>query len=172
MYIRTHCLAPWYIDLSAALISLQEHGLKRPQIPARQQNEAYTYIHRLTSQSYNNITVGSEIPAYDEDLDEGFAGPFSPHELEDLEEAWDDEYEEESTRLLASGGINPLPESPQSSPGGGSAFTQLGAAPGIARLEEALPGYRDFEPGRPPMSGAAEFAASSGDGNWAGQAII
>ena len=147
MYIRTRCLAQGYIDLSAVLISLQGQGLKRPQIPARQQNKAYTYIHRLASQSYNNITVGSEIPAYDEDLDEGFAGPFSPHELEDLEEAWDDEYEEESTRLLASGGINPLPESPQSSPGGGSAFTQLGAALGSARLEEALPGYRDFEPG-------------------------
>ena len=109
--------------------------------------------------------MGSEIPDYDEDLDESFAGPVSPHELEDLEEAWDDEYEEESTRLLASGGINPLPESPQSSPGGGSAFTQLGAAPGSAMAEGALPGYREPQPGEPLQSSTVEFAPSSGEEN-------
>ena len=110
--------------------------------------------------------MGSEIPDYDEDLDEAFAGPFNPDELEDLEElneTWDDEYEEESTRLLASGGVDPLPESPQSYPGGGSAFTQLGAVPGSATFEGALPGSRDFEPGEPLQSGTVEFAPSSGD---------
>ena len=109
--------------------------------------------------------MGEEIPEYDEDLDEAFIGPYSPDDLVDLEETWDDEYEEESTRLIARGGIDPPPESPQSYPGGGSAYTQLGAAPGSATFEGALPGYREPQPGEPLQSGTVEFAPSSGEEN-------
>ena len=72
--------------------------------------------------------MGSSIPDYDEDPDEPFVGPFNQEQLDDqeeeLREAWDDEYEEESTRLLQMGGSNPLSEALQSDPGGGSACTQ------------------------------------------------
>ena len=71
--------------------------------------------------------MGSQIPDYEEDMEEAFEGPFNEDQLEDLEElneTWDDEYEEESTRLLQMGGSNPLSEALQSDPGGGSAYTQ------------------------------------------------
>ena len=41
--------------------------------------------------------MGSEFPEYDEDLEEAFIGPYN---AEDLDESWDDAYEEEAARLF------------------------------------------------------------------------
>ena len=66
----------------------------------------------------------SEIPYFDEDLDEQFTGPYNPEDLDELNESWDDEYEGEAIRLFQDGGSDPPPDAPTSDPGGGSAYTQ------------------------------------------------
>ena len=105
--------------------------------------------------------MGSEIPYYDEDVDEPFSGPFNPEALEDLDElneSWDDAYEDEAARLFQDGAISAPPDVLASDLGAGSGETQLGAAPGSATFEEALPGYREGQPGEPLHSSAVEFA--------------
>ena len=98
--------------------------------------------------------MASPMPEHDEVSDEDFRGPFGPGEAEGYDEAWDDAYEAEAAALFE--------EEPLASPGVGSDFTQLGAAPGTSNTEEEVSGYRVHEPvEEPPQVHSAEFVASS-----------
>ena len=65
--------------------------------------------------------MGSEIPEYDEDLEEAFIGPYN---AEDLDESWDDAYEEEAARLFQYDATSASAEVLASSLGAGSGETQ------------------------------------------------
>ena len=76
----------------------------------------------------------TQIPDYDEDLEEAFIGPCG----DDQDEAYDDEYEAESTAILE--GLDPSTST--SSRRAVSGDTQLGAVPGspmVQQLQRGLP---------------------------------
>ena len=75
--------------------------------------------------------MGSEIPYFDEDIDEPFIGPYNADELDEEDESYDDEYEGYTANLFQDGVSVPPPEGLSSTErGAGSGHTQLGAAPG------------------------------------------
>ena len=104
---------------------------------------------------------GNQIPYYDQDLDEAFAGP-SEYDQED-NESNDDNYWEESQALIeATMGGTTIPRNDQQIV---SDYIQLGAVPGSVTQEQALSGEGITEPVGPPRSGiqSIEFASSEED---------
>ena len=57
----------------------------------------------------------TEIPYFDEDLDEAFTGPYNEGELDEEDETYDDGYEAETSAIFQDGATAPVPDGPASS---------------------------------------------------------
>ena len=112
--------------------------------------------------------INMAVPPYEEDTAEEFTGPgfpgYSEYEGDEFYED-DDEDPELNAPISEPSAAQRVGSHEPSQAGILRDYTQLGAAPGSANIERALPGDGDIEPGGPPQSSnaaAVEFA-SSGD---------